>query len=253
MSEDDLTDYLAPQVSGSYKVVEIDIEQEPVYAEIPSEPGPAPPQRPRYKRAKSESLFHHEELPLVNMRIRNHSGGSKSREKRRSEPGNGWESKDHLYKHNPSRKSWHQESETRQLRVFEEITGTEGRRSRILYELESRNGMTRSRISLVENVEKRKVLAEQLSMDSLGSDDGRNSLPLPQRRKTTTIVDFMTNTPRRTKVFMMEGAVTLILLMVGGIVAYISSGENRDMLDGDMTTSDNSTFNHPVDGYYDTK
>ena len=102
MTKDGHTAYLAPKMPGSYtalpcKVVEIDIEQEPVYAEIPSEPGPAPPQRPKCKRAKSESSFHHEELPLVHMRIRNHSGGSKSREKRRSEPGNGWESKDYLH------------------------------------------------------------------------------------------------------------------------------------------------------------
>ena len=144
--------------------------------------------------------------------------------------------------------------------MFEEITCTEGRRSRILYEFESHNGMTKSRISLVENFEKIKVLAVELSVDSLGSSDGRNSLPVPQRKKNQSFVESMTSTPRRTRVFFMLGAAALILLIVGGIVAYKFFDQDSDVVDEDMTsdtivrttldTSGNQTICAPFDLNY---
>ena len=75
-----------------------------------------------FRISKSESVFAHELEPFVHMRTKDLSGRSKNRTKRRSEPRNVFEDKEKGNYKNSSRKSWHQETEARQVRVFEEKT-----------------------------------------------------------------------------------------------------------------------------------
>ena len=100
-----------------------------------------------FRISKSESVFAHELEPFVHMRTKDLSGRSKNRTKRRSEPRNVFEDKEKGNYKNSSRKSWHQETEARQVMLFKEINCSDGRHSKILYEIESRNGLTRSRKS----------------------------------------------------------------------------------------------------------
>ena len=118
MSEEESNAYLNPKHAGSYRVVDIDIEKEPVYSEIPSEPECFPPQRPKSRRSKSESSFYHELEPFVHMRRNDRSMERKNRTKRRSEPGNVFDTKEKIYAEGLGRKSWHQETEARQVRFF---------------------------------------------------------------------------------------------------------------------------------------
>ena len=49
--------YLEPKLARSYHVVDIDIDEEPVYSEITSEPELTPPQKQKNRMSKSESAF----------------------------------------------------------------------------------------------------------------------------------------------------------------------------------------------------
>ena len=131
--------------------------------------------------------FSQELEPFVHIRTKSQTGRSKNSPKRRSEPGNVFRDKEKENHKRSSRISWHQETYARQVRVFEEINCSDDRHSKILYELENQNVLTRSRISLVENFGKRKVLAVQVSRDSLHTNDERTFLPFPQQKNHTTV------------------------------------------------------------------
>ena len=143
MSYGELNIYLEPKLARSYHVVDIDIDKEPVhvYSEITSEPELTPPQKTKKQNVQVRTE------PLVHMRTKSQTGRSKNSPKRRSEPGNDFGDKEKENHKSSSRISWHQETDARQVRVFEEINCSDGRHSKILYELESRNGLTRSRKS----------------------------------------------------------------------------------------------------------
>ena len=224
--------YLKPRRSGIFRAVEIEIEPEPEYEEIP----PTPP--PRCRRSKSEVELCQEVEPLVQSRQRTWSGEKKNNAKRRSDPLSAYY-ETRLPKQSPSRRSWHQESKN--LRVFEEINCTEGRhsRSRILYEYESRNGLTKSKISLVE--EKTKVLAEQISVDDLGTEQGGESLPLPQRTK---------NKRRMTKSTFIKSLIVIGVVSVVAVVAYLIykyRGRGSESSDMSSQVTMNTTVNSTLD------
>ena len=111
MSEEESNAYLNPKLAGSYRFIDIDIEKEPVYSEILSEPECSPPQRPKSRRSKSESAFSHELEPFVHMRRNDRSMERKNRTKRRSVPGNVFDSKEKVYGGGSGRKSWHLETD----------------------------------------------------------------------------------------------------------------------------------------------
>ena len=207
MSEEESNAYLNPKQPASYRVVEIDIEKEPVYSEIPSEPECSPPQLPKSRRSKSESAFPHELEPFVHMRGNGQSKESKNRSKRRSAPVNRSDSKDKVYVKSLGRKSWHQETEGRQLRIFEEVNCSAGRQSTIFYEVENENGLSRSRISLVE----KKVLAVQVSRISL-EENKEDSLPVPQRKRDSGSFKARLGRMTNTQIFVM---VAMIICMIG--------------------------------------
>jgi len=209
MSEEQSNAYLNPKQAGSCRVVHIDIEKEPVYSEIPSEPECFPPQQPKSRRSKSESEFSHELEPFIHMRRKDQP--IESRAKRRSAPGNQSDSKDKVYVKSLGRKSWHQETEGRQLRIFEEINCSAGRQSTIFYEVENENGLSRSRISLVE----KKVLAVQVSRISL-ENTKEESLPVPQRKGKSGSFKSRLGRMTKTQIFVI---VAMIILMIGGIAA----------------------------------
>jgi len=213
MSEEQSNAYLNPKQAGSYRVVDIDIEKEPVYSEIPSEPECFPPQQPKSRRSKSESEFSHELEPFVHMRRKDQSIESKNRAKRRSAPGNQSYSKDKVYVKSLGRKSWHQETEGRHLRIFEEINCSAGCQSTIFYEVENENGLSRSRISLVE----KKVLAVQVSRISL-ENTKEDTLPVPQRKGKSGSFKSRLGRMTKTQIFVM---VAMIILMIGGIAAIL--------------------------------
>ena len=229
--------YLQPRVSGIFRAVEIEIEQEPEYEEITSELPPTLP--PRYRRSKSEVVLRQEVEPLVASRQRTRSVEKKILAKRRSDPLSAYYGT-RLPNQSPNRKSWHQESKC--LRVFEEINGPEGRHSRILYESESRNGLTKSKISLVE--EKTKVLAE-ISVDNLGTEQRGESLPLPQRKE---------NKRRMPKSAIIKFLITIVAVAVVLIVSWLiykHLGQGSESSDMSSQVSMYTTVNSTLDKYLD--
>ena len=90
---------------------------------------------------------------------------------------------------------------------------------------------------MVENFGKRKLLAVQVSRDSLDTNDGRTSLPFPQQKNNTTLAQSMSSIMTRIKVFVMMGII--IVLLVGGIavgLTYKFGSQDRDGFAADMTT-----------------
>ena len=230
MSEEESNAYLNPKLAGSYRFIDIDIEKEPVYSEIPSEPECSPPQRPKSRRSKSESAFSHELELFVHMRRNDRSLERKNRTKRRSVPGNVFDSKEGVYGGGSGRKSWHQETEGKKMRIFEEINCTGGRQSTIFYEVENDNGLTRSRISLVE----KKVLAVHVSRMSLGNNT-EDSLPLHQRKKEAGLFQSRLSRVTKTQIFVMVA--TIMICGITAVLFYILICQEEDSQEVDMAST----------------
>ena len=186
---EDSDSYLEPNKVRPYSYhVDIDIEEEHVYAEIHSTKEPKGSRRPRRSSGRFGSLL--EMDSLVEMRPRTDRRRSRSQESRRSG------------------------AERRRSKVFEEVETEDGKRtSRVIYKVEHRDEVGKSRISLVEERTRVQVLASHLSL-SWPSLQGEDSFPTPQRKTTPCRFSRTFSAVSRNQAVV---AVVIFLLLIGAV------------------------------------
>ena len=187
MESNNQSEYLQPKTKA-----DIGSEKDHVYEDIScASVSSSPPFRKlwRYNRSKSESVFPGSLENSVN--LVNFGEPTKSSKKTRE------------------RKSWHNELQGTELRVFEE-TGSQTP-CKIEYKVENKNGLSKSTISLVETFEKRKILAAAADVIR----ESENLLPLPERKETTSA--FSSASRRLTK----SCGIKLLLLSIVIIIGII--------------------------------
>ena len=221
---EDKASYLEPNKVRPYSYhVDIDIEEEHEYAEITSRKESKGAKRPRRSSERFGSLLEMESL--VELRPRADRRRSRSQESRRSG------------------------AEGMRSKVFEEVDTEDGKRtSRVIYKVEHRDEVGKSRISLVEERTRVQVLASHLSL-SWPSLQGEDSFPTPQRKTTPSRFSQNISAVSRKQAAV---AVVIFLLLLGAVAVgtwLLSLESQENELEKDelsLKTIQTSTTSHTI-------